>query len=113
MEKIIFIVMFTIVVTAQSNTLEYDCLSCHKAQQIPSNLIYRRYLMKYSTDDRMQKAIFKYLKNPNKATSIMPTQFFLKFPMKKPLSLDDKTLKRDIQNYLKKFDVKKRLILGK
>ena len=113
MGKIVLWILFTIVVIAQSDTLKQDCLTCHKDQQIPNNLIYRRYLMKYSTDERIEKAIFLYLKNPNKADSIMPPQFFLKFPMKKALSLDDKTLKEDIQSFLEKFNVKKRLILYK
>lgn len=111
MGKIILWVLLTIGVVAQDNTLEHDCLSCHKAQQIPSNLIYRRYLMKYSTDTRMQEAMFRYLKDPNKANSIMPPQFFLKFPMKESLSLNDKILRRDIKKYLDQFDVKKKLAL--
>ena len=113
MEKIVLWVLLTLGIMAQNNTLEQDCLSCHKAQQIPSNLIYRRYLMKYSTDVRMQEVMFRYLKNPNKASSIMPPQFFLKFPMKESLSLNDETLRRDIQSYLEQFDVKKKLILEK
>jgi hypothetical protein len=57
--------------------------------------------------------MFRYLKNPDKASSIMPPQFFLKFPMKEPLSLNDEILRRDIQSYLEQFDVKKKLILEK
>ena len=111
MGKIVLWILFTIGIMAQSNRLEHDCLSCHRVQQIPDNLIYRRYLMKYSTDARMQEAMFGYLKNPNKARSIMPPQFFLKFPMKRMLHLDDGRLREDIQNYLKRYDVKKKLKL--
>jgi len=112
MGKIILWLLFSIGVVAQEHTMEQDCLSCHKAQQIPSNLIYRRYLMKYSTDARMQEAMFRYLKDPNKSNSIMPPQFFLKFPMKESLSLNDTILKRDIKRYLEQFDVKKKLVLS-
>jgi hypothetical protein len=31
--------------------------------------------------------------------------------MKKPLNLDDKTMKKNIEEFIEKFDVKKRLIL--
>jgi hypothetical protein len=95
------------------NGLESTCLSCHKEQQIPSDLIYRRYLMKYSTPDRIEKAMFAYLKEPLQSRSIMPPQFFLKFPMKPPLDLDDETLLKEIRAYIRKFDIKKRLILEK
>ena len=111
MGKIILWVLVTIGAVAQDSRLEQNCLSCHQAQQIPSSLIYRRYLMKYSTDRRMQEAIFRYLKNPNKDHSIMPPQFFLKFPMKESLSLEDEVLRREIKSYLEQFDVKKKLLL--
>jgi len=94
-------------------TLDETCLSCHAQQQIPNGLIYRRYLMKYSTDKRMEQAIFKYLKNPSKETSIMPPQFFLKFPMKEKLQLDDRKLNGIIKKYLKKFDIKEHIIIEK
>ena len=97
------------------NTSEHSfkntCLSCHQQQQIPSSLIYRRYLMKYSTDKGMAEAMFAYLKDPKKEHSIMPAPFFLKFPMKEKISLDDKTLRKHIQAYLEQFDIKKKLML--
>jgi hypothetical protein len=94
-------------------TLERACLSCHKEQQIPSDLIYKRYLMKYSTQARIEKAMFRYLKEPRKSHSIMPQQFFLKFPMKPRMNIDDETLRKEIRRYIQKFDLKKRLILDK
>jgi hypothetical protein len=111
------IVLTASLLTAEAESseteLEKACLSCHKEQQIPSDLIYRRYLMKYSTPDRIEKAMFAYLKEPLQSRSIMPPQFFLKFPMKLPMSMDDKTLKKEIRAYIRKFDIKKRLILKK
>lgn len=91
--------------------LEDTCLYCHNKQQIPSELIYRRYLMQYSTHKNITKAMYKYLKNPKKENSIMPSQFFLKFPMKEELCLDDETLQKNIRTFLQTFDVKKKLIL--
>ena len=87
------------------------CLSCHQQQQIPSSLIYKRYLMKYSTDKRMEEAIFIYMKDPKKENSIMPAPFFLKFPMKEKIDLDDDTLRKHIKSYLELFDIKKKLML--
>ncbi|MBA1421548.1 MAG: hypothetical protein FAF03_12160 [Epsilonproteobacteria bacterium] len=99
--------------TEGSDSLEKNCLACHKKQQIPSALIYRRYLMKYSTSAQIEEAIFRYLKDPKKENSIMPPQFFLKFPMREKMELDDATLKHNIKSYLKKFDVKQYLIVDK
>ncbi len=93
--------------------LQRHCLTCHQEQKIPSNLIYKRYLLKYSTQARIKAAIFSYLKHPEQQHSIMPSAFFLKFPMKAALSLDDATLKRAIKAYVAKFSLQKRLRLKK
>ena len=66
--------------TLNNADLEQKCLHCHQEQQIPSNLISKRYLMKYSTDKHIEEAMFKYLKDPKKEHSIMPCTFFLKVP---------------------------------
>jgi len=113
MGKIILLLLLTFEMSAETNSLQSDCLSCHKTQQIPNSLIYRRYLMKYSTQSQIEYAIFTYLKNPQKETSIMPPQFFLKFPMKQFQETDDKVLQKNIKAYIEKFDIKKKLILEK
>ena len=111
MVKIVLLFLMSIGVCAQIDSLEKNCLSCHKAQQIPNHLIYRRYLLKYSTEESMQKEIFSYLQNPQKSISIMPPQFFLKFPMKDASKLKEEQLKIDIKAFLKMFDIKKKLRL--
>ncbi len=119
MVKIVFI-WFLFILFVSANTeyqaiknLEINCLSCHTQQQIPNQLIYRRYLMKYSTDKRMEEAMFTYLRHPDKENSIMPPQFFLKFPMKEKLELDETVLRTNIREYLKKFNIKEHIIIEK
>ena len=90
--------------------VQKSCLTCHQENQIPSALIYKRYLMQYSTDMRMQKVMYDYLKNPKKGASIMPSVFFSKFPMKDKSSLDDTLLKKEIAAYLNHFNLKKKLV---
>ena len=113
------IVMFMVLILGMacadtmSTELEYNCLVCHKTQQIPNTLIYRRYLMKYSTPQRIEEVMVHYLKAPKKSHSIMPPQFFLKFPMKKSLGMDDTVLREYVRRYIEQFDVKQYLILDK
>ncbi len=94
-----------------STFLQKNCLTCHVQQQIPSELIYRRYLMKYSTHKSIKKQLLSYLQNPSTQTSIMPKQFFLKFPQKKALDLNETILEQSIEAYLDYFDVRDRLRL--
>jgi len=93
--------------------VQQNCLQCHNQEQIPNALIYRRYLMKYSTKEAMQTAILKYLKNPKQENSIMPHPFFSKFSMKEESDLNDESLKKNIQTFLNTFDLKKKLVLPK
>ena len=95
----------------QDHSFKNTCLSCHQQQQIPSALMYKRYLMKYSTNKDMEEAMFTYMKDPQKENSIMPAPFFLKFPMKENIDLDDDTLHKHIKTYLDMFDIKKKLML--
>ena len=99
--------------TVHNADLEQKCLHCHQEQQIPSNLISKRYLMKYSTDKRIEEAMFKYLKDPKKEHSIMPSPFFSKFPMKEKSVLDDVSLKQNIKVFFEKYNMKKKLVLKK
>jgi len=99
--------------TVGNEALEQQCLHCHQEQQIPSNLISKRYLMKYSTDKRIEEAMFEYLKEPKKEHSIMPSPFFSKFPMKEKSLLDDVSLKQNIKVFFQKYNMKKKLVLEK
>ncbi len=115
MGKIILLVsLFWLEIYAQESEeviLQNSCLSCHTKQQIPSELIYRRYLMKYSTKEAMTEAMLSYLIRPKKSKSIMPTQFFLKFPMKPSLDFSESELRENISSFIEMFDVKKKLVL--
>jgi len=99
--------------TVTKTSLEVNCLHCHQEQQIPSNLIAKRYLMQYSTDNRIEEAMFKYLKDPKKEHSIMPAPFFSKFSMKEKSQLDDVSLKQNIKVFFEKYNIKKKLVLEK
>jgi len=101
----------TTLIAEAPSSLQKNCLDCHVEQKIPSELIHRRYLLKYSTNKKIKEMLFSYLKKPNKESSIMPKQFFLKFPQKEALDLNDTILSKNIDTYLDYFDVKKKLVL--
>ncbi len=112
----IFILMYTFASSEDSiqldtKQLQQECLQCHQKQQIPNEMVYRRYLSIYSTHARIKEAMVTYLKNPQKEHSIMPSQFFLKFPMKEKQNIDEERLIKDVELYLDMFDIKKKLAL--
>jgi len=109
MRYIMMIIFININLFATS--LDDKCLNCHKIQKIPSGMIYRKYLLKYSTKENISKAIYEYIKAPSPDISIMPKPFFSKFPIKPLLNIEDSKLKELIELYIKKYDIKKRLRL--
>ncbi len=113
MGKVITVSFLMFFMQLEATSLDKNCISCHQKLDIPSQLIYKRYLLKYSTDEYMEEVIFNYLKNPKKEQSIMPKVFFTKFPVKTKMNIKDKILVKNIRSFLKKFDIKKRLILEK
>jgi len=109
-KKLLFLFLFTQISMAET-MLERNCMSCHIKEKIPSELIYRRYLTKYSSPSLITQKLLIYLKSPKKEYSIMPKQFFLKFPQKRALDLNETILTKSIKAYLGYFDIKKRLVL--
>ena len=105
------VVSLNLMAETPSPILQKNCIECHIKQKIPSELIYRRYLMRYSTHKEIRKTLLEYLKAPSKETSIMPRQFFLKFPQKEAVDMNDTDLKESIDAYLDYFDIKERLVL--
>ncbi len=110
MGRVITIILLGVIL-GQGSPLDQACLSCHRSYQVPSELIYRRYLLQYSTPQAIEQMMIAYLQHPHQSTSIMPPQFFLKFPMKEATALDTLTLQHMVRAYIEKFDIKKRLIL--
>jgi len=93
--------------------VEDKCLSCHQAQSIPSEMIYRRYLLKYSSKDLIREKIYRYFLSPTTQESIMPSQFFSKFPLKEPTKMNEKELRDLIDRYIDYFDVSHKLYIDR
>jgi len=89
--------------------LDDKCLNCHNQQKIPSQLIYKKYLIKYSSNKIIKKKIIDYLNKPMSNKSIMPQQFFLKFPMKDRLNMTRKELEMGVDRFIDKFGLKIRI----
>jgi len=110
---LLFLLLITFSLKSETPTplLQENCINCHLNEKIPSELIYRRYLERYSTHRVIKEKIFVYLTLPTKEESIMPKQFFLKFPEKKSSDLNKSILRESISDYLNYFDIRKKLYL--
>jgi len=103
MVKILFIILFSISLFA--NSFNTNCLSCHKNKQ-ELKLFMAKYTLKYSSENNIKKALFRFLKSPTSNKSIMPFSYIKKVGYKDDSTLNDKELKEAIDTYYKQYKLK-------
>lgn len=104
------IIIFTFLISDSlfGGNFEKNCLECHFATE-QLKMFLERYEEKYGSEKEVKKAIFEYLKNPKKETSIMPNGFLRRFGIKEKSTLSDKILKEEIDTYYTKYNFKIKL----
>ena len=91
--------------------LNRNCLACHEVQRVPSEMIYRRYLLRYSSKRVIRQKMVDYLLSPSVDRSIMPKPFFGKFPIKKASTLRKKRLEALVKAYIEHFDLAQKPVI--
>ncbi|MCK4737696.1 MAG: hypothetical protein KAT10_03980 [Sulfurimonas sp.] len=91
-----------------ASLFEEECLYCH-TNDFKFNMMMKKYTTKYSSEKRIKKAIFEYLKNPTKDKSVLPLGYINRFGIKEKTELDDKTLREMIDIYYKQFNLKSKI----
>lgn len=104
---IIFLLIVQSIV-ADTALFDTNCKSCHFTPR-QLDMFMARYTLNYSSEARIKKAIFNYLKNPKKENSVMPVGFLTRFSVKKATLLDDTILRESINQYYKIYNLKKRI----
>jgi len=92
------------------NASEFDrnCLNCH-GDDFKFHVIMKKYTLKYSSEQRIKKAMFEYLKEPAAERSILPAEYINRFGIKEKSALDDEKLMRMIDIYYKEFNLPSKL----
>jgi len=96
-----------LVIFTQASTFTNKCFKCHEQQNIPFEMIYKRYLVKYSSNVDIKKAMLKMCKNPTIENSEVPRGFLRRFGVKSSCSLKDKELDNAIEELIDYYDIKK------
>lgn len=111
MVKTIILLVIFFTASNSSQSFEEACIKCHIEGNIPNEVIYKRYLSKYSSHKKMSEAMVDYLKNPTKQKTIMPPRFIDIFGLKEAMTLSDDELNKHVNELIKTYDIKKRLTL--
>lgn len=88
-----------------ADVYEKNCVSCHKQIPVGIDKYFYRYLLKYSSENNLKKAMLEYMQAPSKESSVMPEAFISRFGIKKKSSLDKDELQEAIDIYWDKYKV--------
>lgn len=84
---------------------EKNCLSCHHGMAVKIDKFFYRYLLKYSSEKDVKKAMMSYLHNPNYKDTVLVDGLMNRFGLKKKTTLNTQELKEAIDIYWDKYNV--------
>ena len=88
-----------------------QCLTCHDVSAPPLSLVYRRYLMLYSSKKRIEKRMVNFLKAPSKERSSMPEGMKNRFNPQNHPSFDENVAEKAVESLIEKEDPIKRIVV--
>ncbi len=103
MVKILFMILFTTILFG--DIFDENCLKCHQNKK-ELRLFMNKYTLKYSSERRVKKALFRFLKYPSSNKSIMPYSFIIKSGFKDDSNLSDTQLKEAIDIYYNRYNLR-------
>ena len=94
-----FFLLVGLVVTLNAGVYQTNCVACHNKLPVSIDKYFYRYLLKYSSEKDLKKAMLHYLKNPTKEESVMAEAFISRFGVKKKSKLSNAELKKALHEY--------------
>lgn len=88
---------------------EQNCVTCHEKEEISLAMVYKKYLMTFSSKQAFKSNLKSYLMNPTPQKSVMPFGFSERFGTKAKSTLTPKQLDLAIESYYEKYAPKNRL----
>ena len=106
----VFLVLFLMIISLQAadneeNIYESNCVKCHSKLPVAIDKYFYRYLLKYSSEKDVKKAMFDYMKNPTKEKTIMAESFITRFGIKKKTTLSDIKLREALDIYWEEYKI--------
>ena len=97
--------LFLVYQCLSASIYESNCLSCHKNLPVSIDKYFYRYLLKYSSQTNVKKAMKAYLIKPTKEKTIMPEAFIKRFGIKKATTLNEQELQKALDIYWEQYKV--------
>lgn len=111
MVRILLTLLLTLPVYAANgnDTFEKQCVSCHQTIPVSFEKFYMQYLLFTSSQETAKEAIFYYLKDPKRETSVMPEHILDKWGVMPKPDMDEATLKEMVEIFVKRYDLRSKL----
>lgn len=87
------------------NVYNKNCVSCHNTLPVSIDKYFYRYLLKYSSERQVKKAMYEYLSNPQHSSTIMPEAFISRFGIKKKTTLSPEQLQDALNTYWETYKI--------
>ena len=106
----VFLVLFLIISSlnaarSEDDIYETNCLKCHTKLPVSIDKYFYRYLLKYSSEKDVKKAMFDYMKNPTIEKTIMAESFITRYGIKKKTNLSDDKLMEALDIYWDEYKI--------
>ena len=104
-----YISIFLLLVSfLHADSFKQNCLECH-SNEFQLAMFMKKYTLKYSSEKRIKKALYSYLKNPTYDASILPFGYLNRFGIKDKTTLSDAELERMLSIYYEKYNIKSKI----
>jgi hypothetical protein len=88
------------------------CTVCHETAAPPFSLVYRRYLMLYSSKARIEKRMVNFLTAPSKKRSSMPEGMKNRFNPQEHPAFDAQTVHKAVKALIRKEDLIPKIVVS-
>ena len=96
---LIFLISLSLFSKDEKNIYETNCVKCHDKLPVSIDKYFYRYLLKYSSEKDVKKAMFDYMKNPTIEETIMAESFITRFGVKTNTKLSYEKINENLEKY--------------
>ena len=109
MVKLTLLILSATLIFANSNSLD-KCNECHNNFTAPPyQKVYKHYLLKYSSKERIKNAMIDFLTSPATQKSAMPKGMKRRFNPNEHPVLESKVIEKAVESIIEREDMIKRL----
>ncbi len=113
MGKVVLIFLLGFRCIAAEGDAMKTCAGCHETTAPPFSLVYRRYLMLYSSKAHIEKRMVDFLTAPSKKRSSMPEGMKIRFNPQKHPSYDPIEAKQAVGMIVQQEDIIPKIVVPK